>query len=211
MTQTNDTNNVQQTSSVDQQPMSGKESTLNKHIIQQSSANFTTDQSHPSFVKTAAISISNQLQQHVFKFSGSLDEDPGIWLDSLLAVIENTDMNPQQRRDFAAAQLVGKAQEWYRRHRLQISDIHAFINEFINTFLSTKRTVDIAEASPALTNEIITSDINTVITKFEQELRLKTSIRIIDDFPSFTGKPSQNIDKWLNDMHRMLIKMNINV
>ncbi|CAF4654731.1 unnamed protein product, partial [Rotaria sp. Silwood2] len=209
MTQTNNTNNVQQTSSVDQQPMSGNESTLNKHIIQQSSANFTTDQSHPSFVKTAAISISNQSQQHVLKFSGSLDEDPGVWLDSLLVVIENTDMNPQQRRDFAAAQLVGKAQEWYRRHRLQISDIHAFINEFINTFLSTKRTVDIAEASPALTNEIITSDINTVITKFEQELRLKTSIRIIDDFPSFTGKPSQNIDKWLNDMHRMLIKMNI--
>ncbi|CAF4692617.1 unnamed protein product [Rotaria sp. Silwood1] len=184
MTQTNDTNNVQQTSSIDQQPMSGNESTLNKHIIQQSSANFTTDQSHLSFVKTAAISISNQSQQDVLKFSGSLDEDP-------------------------AAQLVGKAQEWYRRHRLQISDIHAFINEFINTFLSTKKTVDIAEASPGLTNEIITSDINTVITKLEQELRLKTSIRIIDDFPSFTGKPSQNIDKWLNDMHRMLIKMNI--
>ncbi|CAF4780216.1 unnamed protein product, partial [Rotaria sp. Silwood2] len=58
MTQTSDTNNVQQTSSVDQQHISGNESTLNKHIIQQSSANFTTDQSHPSFVKTTAISIS---------------------------------------------------------------------------------------------------------------------------------------------------------
>jgi hypothetical protein len=118
-------------------------------------------------------------------------------------------MNPQQGRDFAAARLIGKAQEWYRRHRLRIFDIHTFINEFIDTFMSPKRTTDTAEAAAVSTNEVITSNINRVTTKFEQELRLKTLIRTIDDFPSFTGKPSQNIDKWLNDMHKMLTKMNI--
>ncbi|CAF1616370.1 unnamed protein product, partial [Didymodactylos carnosus] len=42
------------------------------------------------------------------------------WLDSVLAVIENTAMNPQQRRDFVAERLAGKAQEWYRRHSQEV-------------------------------------------------------------------------------------------
>ncbi|CAF3918105.1 unnamed protein product, partial [Didymodactylos carnosus] len=101
-------------------------------------------------------------------------DDPGSWLDSVLAVIENTTMNPQQRRDFVAERLAGKAQAWYRRHRLRIPDIHAFINEFIDTFMPLPVTRDTFEATPILTNEMITSNINIVTTKFEQELRLKT-------------------------------------
>jgi hypothetical protein len=191
------------------QSMLGDHSTSNQHAIQQSSVHLTTDQCHKPFMSTTGIGVGNQPQQQVFIFSGVLHDDPGAWLDSVLGVIEHVDMTPQQGRDFAAARLAGKALEWYRRHRLRIVDIHTFINEFINMFMSPKNTVDTGDVAPVLTNEMVTCDINKVTTKFEQELRLKTLIRIIDDFPSFTGRPSQNIDKWLNDMHKMLTKMNI--
>ncbi|CAF4340261.1 unnamed protein product [Didymodactylos carnosus] len=59
-------------------------------------------------------------QPHILKFSGSLSDDPGSWPDSVLAVIENSAMNPQQRRDFVAERLAGKAQEWYRRHSQEV-------------------------------------------------------------------------------------------
>ncbi|CAF0819191.1 unnamed protein product, partial [Didymodactylos carnosus] len=186
-------------------------STVNKNAIQQSSANLKTDHSshvttnrnlarmkqsstcklanddsrllnqpQHSLIETTEITKDNQ--PHILKFSGSLSDDPGSWLDSVLAVIENTAMNPQQRRDFVAERLAGKAQEWYRRHRLRIPDIHAFINEFIDTFMPIPVTRDTFEATPILTNEMITSNINIVTTKFEQELRLKTLIKTIDDF-----------------------------
>ncbi|CAF2635873.1 unnamed protein product [Rotaria sp. Silwood2] len=167
-------------------------------------------------------------------FSGTKFEDPGQWLDQILAFIEQQNINPGEQRDLAAGKLSGEALLWYRMNRLQIPDMQTFIHQFLLTYHSapistltvnsTSKDLNRADVShKAAPIEKITHTYDNIFKSFaepngisEPSFPFESSYQVLQSaknekvklIPNFLG--SENSVNWLTSLEQTAKALRLN-
>ncbi|CAF1442740.1 unnamed protein product [Rotaria sordida] len=171
----------------------------------------------------------------VLTFSGEKSEDPGQWLDQILAVIEQQNLSPGEQRDLAAGKLNGEALLWYRINRLHIPDMQTFIHQFLLTYNSSESSTstinstskdlnraDVSAKAAPIEKKIIHTYDNTFKSLAEQHDSSESSFSIESSYqvlqsaknekvkliPNFSG--SENSMNWLKSLEQTAKALRLN-